>query len=236
MSVLNKALEHDEDLWRILRAIAGADQSLAKHLITSTPELVRRGMRVGASRHSSRSYFLSEVERHVYAGDTALHLAAAAYDVDLARTLVSLGADVRARNRRGDEPLHYAAVGSPTSSRWHPERQADVIAYLIRVGANPNATDRDDVTPLHRAVRTRCAEAVRVLLVHGADVRATNGNGSTPLHLAVNTTGRGGTGLQSARAQQREIIHLLLTHGAHRSDTDERGQALIDRLIGSHSE
>ena len=235
MIVLNKASADDEELWLLLRAIAAGDQSLAKRLITASRELARRPMHVGANRQASRSYFLLDVARHVYAGDTALHIAAAAYDIDVARMLLTFDANVRAHNRRGAEPIHYAAVGSPGSSRWHPERQAEVIEYLINVGADPNATDRDEVTPLHRAVRTRCAEAVRVLLVHGAHVRAKNGNGSMPLHLAVNTTGRGGTGLGPARQQQSEIIRLLLTHGAHRSDTDERGRAHVDRLLGSNS-
>ncbi len=55
------------------------------------------------------------------AGDTALHIAAAAYRTDLAQRLVAAGADVRARNRRGAEPLHYAATGAPGSAGGTPE-------------------------------------------------------------------------------------------------------------------
>lgn len=42
----------------------------------------------------------------MYAGDTALHLAAAAHQPDLVRTLLQMGADVDAANRRGAQPLH----------------------------------------------------------------------------------------------------------------------------------
>jgi hypothetical protein len=67
----------------------------------------------------------------------------------------------------------------------------------------------DGVTPLHRAVRTRCAEAVRTLLAHGADPARKNKSGSTPMHLASLNTGRGGTGSAEAKAQQAEIVRAL---------------------------
>ena len=43
---------------------------------------------------------------------------------------MSRGADVRARNRRGAEPLHYAADGAPGSDRWDPDAQYAVIEFL----------------------------------------------------------------------------------------------------------
>jgi ankyrin repeat protein len=51
-------------------------------------------------------------------------------------------------------------------------------------GADPNALDHSGVTPLHRAVRTRCAAAVQDLLEGGADMLAKNKSGATPLRLA----------------------------------------------------
>jgi hypothetical protein len=41
----------------------------------------------------------------IVAGDSA-HIAAAAYQTRIADELLARGADVRARNRRGAEPLH----------------------------------------------------------------------------------------------------------------------------------
>ena len=92
---------------------------------------------------------------------------------------------------------------------WDPAAQAAIIACLIAAGADPNAVDRSDVTPLHRAVRTRSAAAVGALLAGGADVLRRNGNGSTPMMLATRQTGRGGSGSAEAKAEQAEIIRLL---------------------------
>src|SRR6185295_18556673 len=134
--------------------------------------------------------------------------------------LVAQGADCRARNRRGAEPLHYAA----DANHWDPTAQAETIEYLVSVGADPNALDRSGVAPLHRAVRTRSLPAVRALLDGGAKPRAPNKAGSTPLHLAVQTTGRGGSGSEHAREQQAGIIKLLLERGARLADKDGRGK------------
>jgi hypothetical protein len=204
----------DADLWLLFRAIATGDSATASRLLADSPRLARDASPVGATRSSSTPYYIREIEHYVYAGDTALHVAAAAYRADLAEELVGLDADVSARNRRGAQAIHYAADGQPASEAWDPKAQAAIVAYLLRAGADPNAVDKSGVTPLHRAVRTRCASAVRVLLANGADPRRTNGSGSTPLQLAVHNTGRGGSGTAAAARQQREIIRLLTERGA----------------------
>jgi hypothetical protein len=88
-----------------------------------------------------------------------------------------------------------------------------MIALLIAAGADPDAVDMDGVTPLHRAVRTRCAAAVAALLDGGADAARRNKGGSTPLRLARLTTGRGGSGSPDAKAQQQEILRLFEQRG-----------------------
>jgi ankyrin repeat protein len=197
-------------LWPLFRAIASGDDAIVTRLLDASPSLATAASATGATRQDATSYFLDAIKLCVYAGDTALHIAAAAYRADIARALVARGADPVARNRRGAEPLHYAAVGSPGSTHWNPDAQARIIEYLIRAGADPNSTDMNGVSPLHRAVRTRSAAAVAALLAHGADPRLANGNGSTPLHLAVRTTGRGGSGSDAAREQQARIIRTLV--------------------------
>ncbi len=191
-----------------MRSIARGEAAAAD-LIAASPDLARQPITMGATREDPATWYFAEIAHHVYAGDTPLHVAAAAYREDIARQLVVHGADVRARNRRGAEPLHYAADGGPNLSTWDPAAQAATIACLIGAGADPNALDKSGVAPLHRAVRTRCTGAVRALLAGGADPRLANKSGSTPLDLAAQTTGRGGSGSLEAKREQVEILRLL---------------------------
>src|SRR5262249_48858374 len=130
------------------------------------------------------------------------------------RTPVTPRSDVGPGNRRGPQPLHYAADSSPGSDSWSPAAQATVIAALIAAGADPNATDKSGVAPLHRAVRTRSSAAVRALLEGGADPKRTNKSGSTPMKLAMQPTGRGGSGSTDAKAEQALIVELRREYGA----------------------
>lgn len=196
-------------LMPLVRAIVADDSAAALALLTATPALATACLATGASRQEAKTYFLTPIGHYVYAGDTALHVAAAAYRTDIVEKLIAMGADVHARNRRGAAPLHYAADGGPGSPAWNPSAQAATIACLIAAGADPNAADSSGVAPLHRAVRTRCAAAVRALLDGGADGRRKNKSGSTPMLLATRNTGRGGSGSPEAKAQQREIVRLL---------------------------
>lgn len=198
----------------LVGAIVAGDRATESRLLTSSPELASARVVNGATREQAEEWFLEEIAHYVYAGDSALHVAAAAYRLETVRQLVSLGADVGARNRRGAQPLHYAADGTPGTPAWNPSAQAETVTALIEAGADPNAVDKSGVTPLHRAVRTRCATAVRALLEGGADPKLTNGSGSTPLHLARSATGRGGSGSAEGKEQQAEIVRLLEQHGA----------------------
>src|SRR6185503_20621475 len=95
-------------LMTLIRAIASRDQQEASRLLEASPALARQGAEIGATRQVSTDYYFKEIEHYVYGGDTALHIAAAAYALEISKKLLAGGAHVRARNRRGAEPLHYA--------------------------------------------------------------------------------------------------------------------------------
>src|SRR5580704_3487285 len=135
----------------LIRAIVADDAAQALRLLATAPALARACVEEGATRAHAKAHFLEEIAHYLYAGDTALHMAAAAYQAAIARELIALGADVEARNRRGAAPLHYATDGSPRSPWWDPPAQAATIACLIEAGADPNADDLGGTTPLHRA-------------------------------------------------------------------------------------
>jgi ankyrin repeat protein len=194
----------DVALMALLRAIGERDDEAARRLLADEPELALASITVGATREDPGSHWFDAIEHYVYEGDTALHLAAAANDVQLVETLLELGAAVDARNRRGAQPLHYACDGG----------DAAVVDALVAAGADPNATDKSGVAPLHRAVRNRRVSVVRALLDAGADPNRTNGSGSSPMTLATNTTGKSGSGSPAARERQAQIVELLRAAGA----------------------
>jgi ankyrin repeat protein len=193
-----------------IRTIIDGDVDKAARLLAIHSEFATRRVETGATRGSAKPFFYEDIAHYCYQGDTALHMAAAAFQCATARLLVQQGASLDAKNRRRAEPLHYAA----DANHWNPEAQSELITYLLSAGANANPQDANGATPLHRAVRTRCAAAVRALLTGGADVLLHNRNGSTPFGLAVRDTGRGGSGSVRARQQQQEIIELLMAAGA----------------------
>jgi len=221
-------VENDRDLLALIRRIVAGDADDVRAQLADHPALATVVSTAGAIRTASSPFFFTRIRHYLYAGDTALHMAAAAFEPSIAELLVANGAIVHAKNRFGAAPLHYAA----DTNHWSPRAQSATVEYLLSVGADPNAADRLRVTPLHRAVRTRSSPAVKTLLAGGADPRLKNGSGSTPLHLAVQTTGRGGTGSAHARAEQGEIIRLLLAAGAKASDRDGRGRSVRQAATG----
>jgi hypothetical protein len=204
------------ELMTLVRAIVADDAATTSRLLATSGSLASAQAGEGATREAATDYYLAGIGHYLYAGDTALHIAAAAYRLPVVGQLVTLGADVRARNRRGAQPLHYAADGHPGSPHWDPAAQGATVTCLIQAGADPNATDKSGVTPLHRAVRTRSAAAVQALLDGGADAGRKNRAGSTPMQLATWTTGRGGSGSPESGAQQAEIVRLLRRQGVTR--------------------
>lgn len=142
--------------------------------------------------------------------------------------------DVHSRDRAGRTPLHYAVIDGPRDqvNAWQetdPVRIAELhqisvdyrlanTRHLIDSGANVNAADDDDCTPLHSAVAGDSAEVVRYLLDSGAYVDARNNKGETPLKLAVRNT-------TPAAAQ---IMQVLYTAGADPTIQADNGKSALD--------
>ena len=85
----------------------------------------------------------------------------------------------------GDTPLHLASIAG----------RADAVRLLVGAGADVNARNRSERTPLHCSLRVRKRDYFRkselspipeILLRHGADVDAKGGSrDETALHLAA---------------------------------------------------
>src|SRR3989454_9031685 len=206
----------------ILTGILDDDRPRVKKLLKAAP-------RLATCLIDEARLYESKIVHWIYVGDTALHLAAAGYRVELIRLLLAAGADPNSTmNHRQSGPLHYAADGYINGPDWNAKRQVKTIQCLLEAGAEISAQDKNGASPLHRAVRTRCAAAVKCLLKGGGDATLKNKSGSTPFHLAVQDTGHGGTGAEAARAAQRQIIHEFLSFGLNPALKDSNGKSVFD--------
>ena len=87
-----------------------------------------------------------------------------------------------------------------------------IVEFLVRKGANVNATDENLHTPLHYAVKYESSLTnVKYLLAHGANINAQSEIGGTPLMMSVAT-------------QQKQIVSLLLNFGADPTIKDKDGK------------
>uniref|UniRef100_A0A6I8NM37 Proteasome 26S subunit, non-ATPase 10 n=1 Tax=Ornithorhynchus anatinus TaxID=9258 RepID=A0A6I8NM37_ORNAN len=60
----------------------------------------------------------------------------------------------------------------------------DIAIMLLEGGANPDATDQLESTPLHRAAAKGNLKMIQILLQHKASTNIQDSEGNTPLHLA----------------------------------------------------
>ena len=130
-----------------------------------------------------------------------------ANDLEIARFLLELGADVDALNCYKTTPLMYCVkYGSPelvslvlsykpdlditsfihtTAIHWAvwPNHERN-LGLLLEAGANANQLMGDGSTPLHCAAGSGFTEMVKLLLSYGADPRRRNNDGATPTKAA----------------------------------------------------
>ena len=96
-------------------------------------------------------------------GFTALHYAAFFGHARAAQLLIDGGADLEAPARNEEfaldaRPLHSASAG----------RRHEVCRVLLEAGADPNATEHGDFTPLRQAEQNADSELVALLRQYGA--------------------------------------------------------------------
>src|SRR5262249_57751317 len=75
-----------------VRLVVAGDADEVSRRLTARPALATMSSPVGASRQEAGTYFFTEIRHYLYTGDTALHMAAAAFRRPMAELLVSHGA------------------------------------------------------------------------------------------------------------------------------------------------
>jgi ankyrin repeat protein len=112
----------------------------------NTPNAIERELKNLRSLESQRQARLTgrsiQIAVHpklaILTGDTPLHSASLWGHKEIAKMLLSHGAETEAKNNFGQRPLHYACVF----------RQKEVVRILLNAGADTNAKDNDGHTPL----------------------------------------------------------------------------------------
>ena len=98
----------------LFRAIATGNVTEALRLLAATPTLATDAAAVGASRKGAEGYFFEEISHYAYAGDTPLHLAAAAHQPDIllaptaAASVAKVGVAASSRNASVTLPVAMA--------------------------------------------------------------------------------------------------------------------------------
>jgi ankyrin repeat protein len=128
-------------------------------------------------------------------GYTALHLAAAFGQLEVARLLLGRGADPNAvtLNDARVTPLHSAVNA----------RHRDTASLLLALGASPNAVQRGGYTALHLAARDGDEAIVDMLLIRGADATRAADDGKTSIDLALENGHAALAGLLKSNAGKR---------------------------------
>lgn len=138
-------------------------------------------------------------------GNSALHAAAQANDVDMTTFLLIKGADTEMKNHEGDTPLHVAVTyGSVEAAQTLATGGADIFARnannripldmglekdprfydVFITQKSGRIRDTGGETIVHYFVRTRNAEGVRQCIKRGLPISVKSNEGKTPLDTA----------------------------------------------------
>lgn len=197
------------------------------------------GLNVPPSKLANTSSVFSNVNSQTDHGITALHIAAASGNVDLAESLVTSNALLEMADKSGKRAMHYAADAKKNAQKLvrlllqyraevqpqdldgmtplhlavcaSDEDHTGAVLLLLQKGADPNAVTRDGLSPLYLAANSGSTSLVRSLLKYGADPNVkVNNEGYTALHAAVATG-------------ETEMVKILIEVGADVNVTDDTG-------------
>ena len=181
-------------------------------------------------------------------GQTALHFAAKAGEDKLVDLLLSKGANIEQRDLKGATPLFLAAEA----------KHKEVVKLLLQRGAQAEAPGRSGTTPLSAAAFNGDTASVKLLLAAKADVNATDVSGKSPIIYAaargfqpivelflkngVDTNSRyehqltllmwaSGHTNDVPEADGLALVKMLLDHGAHLDDVDDRGKTALTMAV-----
>jgi ankyrin repeat protein len=126
----------------------------------------------------------------------------------MAELLLAKKANVNAKTKSGETPLHYAAL--------HGFK--DVVSLLVAARADVNAKSGDGETPLHLAAQYGDKDVVKLLMTSKIDVNAKDSDSQTALHDAAITG-------------HKDVVELLVANRADVNAKDKNGETPLDCAV-----
>jgi ankyrin repeat protein len=183
----------------LLAAAAAGHTDVVKLLIAKGADVNASDNRgrtpLSLAKHGKHAEVINILRQH--GAKESLHNVMAAGDIDQVKRLISEGADVDAKDGKGQTPLHLAVLAG----------RKDIVELLIANGADINVKSNTwDTTPLIAALRSGHEDIAKMLIAKGADVNARALGDYTALHwTACNRTRMTGA---------TDIMKLLLAKDA----------------------
>ena len=185
-------------------------------------------------------------------GETPLMYASKVHNIKVIELLIQKGADINAFNNYGNTALIYGVNNLETvkllvengadvnfykggstalisACEYSPERNIDVIKYLVSKNANINAQDNEGDTALNKTLDTSDEGSIDILdfeianflIEQGADVNIKNKREYTPLiYLGM---GEGNFNNKSFQEYRIKLAEVLLEKGADINAQDYEG-------------
>ncbi|WP_265029658.1 ankyrin repeat domain-containing protein [Wolbachia endosymbiont (group A) of Philonthus cognatus] len=132
--------------------------------------------------------------------DKELLTAVRGSNLNRVKDLISRGASLEAKDKKGSTPLHLAS--------WNGN--FEVVKYLIKEGANLEVKNYSLRTPLYDASGSGNLDVVKYLVEQGADINAKDIFGKKSIHFA-------------AEKNHKNIIEFFLSKGVSVNDADISG-------------
>jgi ankyrin repeat protein len=163
-------------------------------------------------------------------GNTTLHLAAQAGDLNLVRALLAKAADPNVRTPKSLAPVGARGGGGlgrgGTAGEQTPLMMAarsdheDVMRALVAAGSDPTAKAQDGTSLLMAAAAGARLDTFKYAYELDPNVDAVTTTGNTPMHVAVALNGR-------TQPEVCEVIQFLADHGAKLDEMNGAGRTPI---------